>query len=220
MLQLVKKTTTKKIQTEAHNVKRFVLFFPLCCCNLNLYGCALHSLSVIDESSNTESMHFSAWEAYRQKFGTRARFYVLQPYFTPTAPDGAGNVRTLRSYLKVPSNYNGFAPVTTLRDGITGFALNWYEGLNFANTINRGDKVSLFLDNSGSVNVERDISLSRDLLLEMLANHVAADDGEDYPITEAAGNLLYVSNGAERWILPHLDITCDDAGEITQEEPA
>ena len=98
--------------------------------------------------------------------------------------------------------------------------MNWYEGLNFASTVNRGDKVSVFLDDSGSVNVERDISASRDLLLEMLANHVAADDGEDYPITAAAGNLLYVSNATERWILPHLDITCDNAGEITQEEPA
>lgn len=174
----------------------------------------MHSLSVIDESSNTVQTHYNSWQSYRQKFGTRARFYLLQPYFTP------GSGRTLASYLNVPSNYDGYAPVTTLRDGETGFAINWYEGLNFANTINRGDKVSVFLDNSGSVNVERDISASRDLLLEMLANHVAADDGEDYPITEAAGNLLYVSNSSERWILPHLGITCDDAGEITQEEPA
>ncbi|MBL6910619.1 MAG: hypothetical protein ISR34_09375 [Pirellulales bacterium] len=174
----------------------------------------MHSLSVIDESSNSVQTHYDTWQAYRQKFGTRARFYLLQPYFS------TASVEQLRSYLKIPSNYDGYLPVTTLRDGATGFAVNWYEGLNFANTVNRGDKVSVFLDNSGSVNVERDISASRDLLLEMLANHVAADDGEDYPITEAAGNLLYVSNGSERWILPHLGINCDDAGEITQEETA
>jgi len=216
----------------------------------------LHSVSVIDEAWDfpNPQTHFNDWQAYREKFGTRAKFYILQPYhaiydtgksfiYDPPSHDSThpGNDNFGPHMLWLPSNYDGFTPVTVLRDTVpvngtmhyrdysaegqpdldpnldnaTGFAINWYEGLNFANTVNEGDKVSLFIDNSGSMRAE-EVGLSTTVFLEMLANHVAADTGQDYPITENNGRLLFVTIGNQRYIYPHLSITCDEAGEITQ----
>lgn len=236
--------------------------FPFCCCSKDDtdYGCYLHSVSVIDEAYGfpEPAKHYSDWEAYRQKFGTRAKFYILQTYHAiyDTTKSFIGRPGGNEPYqdgitsfgphmLFIPNNYDGAAPVTVLRDSIpvggtmhnrdysqegfpplgttldnpTGFPTNWYEGLNFANTVNEGDKVSLFIDNSGSMRAE-EVKLSRQLFLEMLANHVAADTGEDYPITEENGRLLFVVNSLQEWVEPHLSITCAAAGEISQEEPA
>lgn len=235
--------------------------FPFCCCKDDTdYGCYLHSVSVIDEAYGfpEPAKHYSDWEAYRQKFGTRAKFYILQTYHAiyDTTKSFIGRPGGNEPYqdgitsfgphmLFIPNNYDGAAPVTVLRDSIpvggtmhnrdysqegfpplettldnpTGFPTNWYEGLNFANTVNEGDKVSLFIDNSGSMRAE-EVKLSRQLFLEMLANHVAADTGEDYPITEENGRLLFVVNSLQEWVEPHLSITCAAAGEISQEEPA
>ena len=106
-------------------------------------------------------------------------------------------------------------PLEPNLDNPTGFPINWYEGLNFANTVNEGDKVSLFIDNSGSMR-EVEVALSRQLFLEMLANHVAADTGADYPITVANGRLLFVSNRNQEYIEPHLGISCTPSGEINE----
>jgi len=234
------------------------LFFPLCCCNES--GCYLHSLSVIDEAYGfpDPEKHYRDWEAYRQKFGTRAKFYILQTYHAiydtnksfiagpgGNEPYQDGITSFGPHMLFIPNNYDGAAPVTVLRDSVpnggtmhtrdysndpsttlepnldnpTGFPTNWYEGLNFANTVNEGDKVSLFIDDSGSMRAE-EVKLSRQLFLEMLANHVAADTGEDYPITEENDRLLFVVNSSQEWIEPHLSITCSEAGEVTQEDNA
>ena len=205
MRQRVKKTTKTK---KAPNAKGCVLAraFPFCCCkDDNVYGCYLHSVSVIDEAYGfpTPVKHYNDWEAYREKFGTRAKFYILQPYHAiydttksfiarpgGNEPYEDGITSFGPHMLFIPENYDGAAPVTVLRDSIpvngtmhnrdysdaengypaieptldnpTDFPINWYEGLDFANTVNEGDKVSLFIDDSGSMR-EEEVKLSRQL---------------------------------------------------------
>ena len=201
--------------------------WPNCCCGGGTEPCTLHSLSVIDEADGSDlNRNASDWAEYRRRFGSKAQFYIMQPYDSRVGTDaGRGWMRNGWPFdLGIPSNYDGYPPVTTLRSFErhggqgTGFAMDWYNGLNFGGTINKGHVVSVFIDTSGSM-VLSEVEMSVDLLISRLANHVAADTGEDYPVTVANGRLLYVYNGSERWIYPHLDIRCEQF-ESEEEEPA
>lgn len=181
-----------------------------CCCGGGTEPCKLHSVSVIDESDphrNIEQRNYNSWAEYRRKFGRKAKFYILQPYPSSFDPIATGHTWGWPFPLNIPSNYDGAMPITSIRN--SEFPIDWYNGFGMSATINFGDKVSLFVDDSGSMRVA-EVQNSVDLFVAYLENHVAADTGEDYPITQANGRLLFVYNGSEDWIRPHLDISCAD----------
>jgi len=181
-----------------------------CCCGeAGTEPCKLHSVSVIDECDPLdwlEQKNYNSWAEYRRKFGRKAKFYILQPYPDHRGVNQYGNT-SWPWPLNIPSNYDGAMPITSIRN--SDFAIDWYNGFGMSATINFGDKVSLFIDDSGSMRVA-EVENSIDLFVSYLENHVAADTGEDYPITTGNGRLLFVFNGNEDWIRPHLDISCDD----------
>ena len=143
-------------------------------------------VSVIDETSRTQSEITSDWLTFKRKYPNR-RFYLLYPK--------NGNQSGI-SRLKVPSEYQSdpFAtnPITVNRDeGKDSNASDWFDLMDF-DRFGEGDIVSLSIDNSGSMR-RSTVQASIDLFSKKC---------EDNKIT-----VSEVSMGTrEKWAVGHINV--------------
>lgn len=119
------------------------------------------NIAVIDEASTPTAVTIqTGWNSYVAN-NPRDRFFLLQP--TPTALNG--------SNLKVPPNFTttlGVGPVAVARDnGVVASRSDWFTLCNLAN-YPRGTRISLSIDNSGSMTTAS-VSASYGFFLERCA---------------------------------------------------
>ena len=158
-------------------------------------GCSRYiAVSVIDEDSNglPQSSVNDDWAKFKKDHPTR-KLFLLQP---------GGNPANLR----LPTNGwnpNGSGPIAVARDtGNDETKSDWYDIINLSTLLTSGFKISLFVDNSGSM-TEETVRASLNYFKSKLATHVL-QDGTPYPVTVENGRLFIANNGEERYIVPHL----------------
>lgn len=155
-----------------------------CCCDPCKF---VVSISVIDEDTENPNRD-GDWAAFRAAWPQR-KFFLLRP-----VPTQFGNVT-------LPAGWDGTGPIEVGRPGDGGAVTDWYNVCDLDNNLLVNGKVSLFIDGSGSMdlNTVRD---SYDLFLQRLANRVK--NGNPDPVTVANGRLILVFDNSERWIFPHI----------------
>ena len=165
-----------------------------CCCDPCAY---VLCISVIDEDEATGSATVDAqnrnadWVQFRASWPDR-QFFLLQPLNS-----------TYSSSLQLPIGWNGVGPIIVARDnGNVAAASDWYALCDLDNNLSVGGKVALFVDNSGSMTTAT-VQASYNLFLSRLTGRLDST-GQPDPVTVGNGRLLLVSDGNERWILPHI----------------
>lgn len=151
------------------------------------------AVSVIDENDNQSQADLNGdWEKFK-KDHPRRKLFLLRP--APGYTD-----------VKIPTNSwapNGTGPITVSRDeGNEGNKSDWYGLIGLDTILTRGFKISLFVDNSGSMTTDT-VRASYNYFIQKLAAHFL-EDGTPYPVTLANRRLIIVTNGSEEYIKPHL----------------
>jgi hypothetical protein len=171
-----------------------------CCCEPCDY---ILCISVIDEDEDRQNGlggnpdRNQDWAAFRAAWPFRP-FFLLRP-----APSQFGA-------LTLPLGWDGVGPINVGRPGQP--PTDWYAVCDLDNNLPVGGKITLWIDQSGSMDLNT-VQASYDLFLNRLAARVI--NGIPDTMTIANGRLISVMQnpaltgtmpGAEDWITPHVPV--------------